>query len=195
MQKLTIFKTPLVNGFFRVLFKILTALKGWRVVGERPTEKKYMLIAAPHTSNWDFPSMMGAAFVLGFSPHWMGKHTLFPKGPLGAIMRWFGGIPVERSTANNTVEQMVEQYHQRDELCVIITPEGTRGKVNKWKGGFYHIAMGAGVPIYLAFVDIPSKTVGIGAVFHPTGDYAADLVKIKAFYADKVGFRPEHGTH
>lgn len=191
MQSRTIFNTPLVSGFFRAIFILLTWLLGWRIVGEKPTHKKYMMIAAPHTSNWDFPTMMVAAFVLRLDVHWVGKHTLFPKGGLGAVMRWFGGIGLDRRAANNTVEQMIAQYASRDELMLLIAPEGTRSKVDNWKAGFYHIAVGAGVPIYLAFLDIKTRHTGVGKVFYPTGDYDKDIADIKAFYKNKTGFNPE----
>lgn len=191
MQTRTVFTTPFVSGFFRVIFKIITRVIGWRIVGEKPSDKKYMLIAAPHTSNWDFPTMMVVAFVLGLDPHWVGKHTLFPKGILGALMRWLGGIGIDRRKAHNTVDQMIAQYAAREELMVLIAPEGTRSKVEHWKAGFYHIAVGAGVPIYLGFLDTKTRTTGIGKAFYPTGDYEKDILAIKAFYKDKVGFNPE----
>lgn len=191
MQKQTIFKTPVVSGFFRYFFKICTRLIGWKIVGEKPADDKCVLIAAPHTSNWDFPTMMVAAFVLGMDVHWMGKHTLFPKGPLGAIMRWFGGIAIDRREARNTVEQMVAQYKKREQLLVLITPEGTRTRVDSWKAGFYHIAVGAGVPIYLGFVDTKTKQAGIMQAFYPTGDYQQDLPAIMQFYKDKQGFNDD----
>lgn len=191
MQKQTIFKTPVVSGFFRYFFKICTRLIGWKIVGEKPADDKCVLIAAPHTSNWDFPTMMVAAFVLGMDVHWMGKHTLFPKGPLGAIMRWFGGIAIDRREARNTVEQMVAQYKKREQLLVLITPEGTRTRVDNWKAGFYHIAVGAGVPIYLGFVDTKTKQAGIMQAFYPTGDYQQDLPAIMQFYKDKQGFNDD----
>ncbi|AKH70180.1 Acyltransferase [Spongiibacter sp. IMCC21906] len=191
MQKQTIFKTPVVSGFFRYFFKICTRLIGWKIVGEKPADDKCVLIAAPHTSNWDFPTMMVAAFVLGMDVHWMGKHTLFPKGPLGAIMRWFGGIAIDRREARNTVEQMVAQYKKREQLLVLITPEGTRTRVDNWKAGFYHIAVGAGVPIYLGFVDTKTKQAGIMQAFYPSGDYQQDLPAIMQFYKDKQGFNDD----
>jgi len=190
MQARTIFKTPLLSGFFRLVFIGLTRLRGWRIIGDKPTDKKYVLIAAPHTSNWDFPTMMAASFILRLDVHWMGKHTLFPAGPLGAIMRWFGGIGIDRRKSHNTVEQMVDNFNQREDLVVIITPEGTRSKVNYWKAGFYHIAVGAGVPIYMAYVDTKLKHVGMGPAFYPTGNFDKDILEIRAFYADKRGFNP-----
>lgn len=189
MQKQTIFRTPVVRHCFRWLFVLTSRLLGWKVVGKAPAEKKCILIAAPHTSNWDFPTMMVVAFVLGLDIHWMGKHTLFPKGPLGAIMRWFGGIPIDRRAKHNTVDQMVEHYRQRDELLVLITPEGTRSKVERWKEGFYHIARGAEVPIYLGFVDVSKKETGLGPAFYPSGDVERDIAEIRRFYEGKTGFR------
>lgn len=189
MQNNTIFNTPVIAPLFRALCKAVTRLLGWRVIGEFPTEKKCVVIAAPHTSNWDFLVMLTVAFHFRLSVNWMGKHTLFPRGPLGAVVRWFGGISIDRRKKHNTVEQVVEEYGRRDELMVVITPEGTRSVVDQWKAGFYHIAHAAGVPIYLAFMDVKTKTVGLGPTFYPTGDYDADLKEIMAFYEDKQGFR------
>ena len=189
MQNNTIFRTPVVAPLFRAVFRAITFILGWKIVGDRPEEKKCLLIAVPHTSNWDFPAMMAVAFTLRLPVNWMGKHTLFPAGPLGAIMRWFGGISIDRRKSHNTVEQMAEAYQQRDELMLIITPEGTRSEVERWKGGFYHIAVAAGVPIYLGSVDVATKTAGVGPAFYPTGDYEADLREMMAFYEGKQGFR------
>ncbi len=189
MQKNTIFKNSLLTFLLRPLFLFTCRLIGWKVLGQKPEQKKCVLIAAPHTSNWDFPTMMVIAFVLGLDVHWMGKHTLFPKGPLGAIMRWFGGIAIDRRKRHNTVEQMAEEYRRRDELLVVITPEGTRSEVDRWKGGFYHIACAANVPIVLGFVDAKTKTTGLGPTFYPTGDYEADLKEIMAFYENMQGLK------
>lgn len=189
MQKNTIFKNSLLTFLLRPLFLFTSRLIGWKVLGQKPEQKKCVLIAAPHTSNWDFPTMMVIAFVLGLDVHWMGKHTLFPKGPLGAIMRWFGGIAIDRRKRHNTVEQMAEEYRRRDELLVVITPEGTRSEVDRWKGGFYHIACAANVPIVLGFVDAKTKTTGLGPTFYSTGDYEADLKEIMAFYENMQGLK------
>ncbi len=121
----------------------------------------------------------------------MGKHTLFPRGPLGAIMRWFGGISIDRRKSNNTVEQVAEEYRTRDELMVVIPPEGTRSAVERWKAGFYHIAQAADVPIILGYVDAKTKTMGLGPAFFPTGNYEADLKEIKAFYKDMRGINEQ----
>ncbi|WP_372863093.1 lysophospholipid acyltransferase family protein [Spongiibacter sp.] len=191
MQKNTIFKSSLLTLLLRPLFLFITKLLGWKILGEKPEYKKCVMIAVPHTSNWDFPAMMVIAFVLGMDVHWMGKHTLFPRGPLGAIMRWFGGISIDRRKSNNTVEQVAEEYRTRDELMVVIPPEGTRSAVERWKAGFYHIAQAADVPIILGYVDAKTKTMGLGPAFFPTGNYEADLKEIKAFYKDMRGINEQ----
>lgn len=166
-------------------------LIGWKVVGELPAPRKFVIIAAPHTSNWDFPLMMACAFYWRAELKWMGKDSLF-RGPFGWIMRGFGGIPVDRSKSNDVVAQMAEKYRAADELMVAIPPEGSRGKVRVWKTGFYHIAHGAGVPLVLAFVDYATKTAGVADfTITPSGDYEADLPAIKAFYATKKGKHPD----
>ena len=157
-------------------------LAGWRFAGETPANKKYVVIAAPHTSNWDLPFMLGCALYFRVPLKWMGKHTLF-KPPFSGLMKWLGGIPIDRTKNNDVVAQMVEVYNSADELVVAIPPEGTRSKVRYWKTGFYNIAYGADVPIFLGFLDYEKKIGGFGGRIDPTGDYAADLEKIKAFYA------------
>jgi 1-acyl-sn-glycerol-3-phosphate acyltransferase len=142
-----------------------------------------VLIAAPHTSNWDLPYTLMVAFVLRLNIYWMGKEQLF-KAPFGGIMRWLGGIPVNRQSANNLVASAVASIKAADgPLQLVVPPEGTRSKVRYWKSGFYYIAAGAGVPIVLAFMDYERKISGLGPVFYPTGDLQADMLRIQAFYA------------
>ncbi|PXX50453.1 1-acyl-sn-glycerol-3-phosphate acyltransferase [Aquitalea magnusonii] len=186
----TIFDTPLLRDFMRALSIMLLRLRGWRIEGSFPDLPKYVLIAAPHTSNWDFPLTLGVCFALRAKLYWMGKHTLF-WGPLGPVMRWLGGIPVMRSRSNSLVQQMVTVYQQSERLVVAIPPEGTRQRVKEWKTGFYHIAWGAQLPIVLAYMDYARKVCGFGPVFHPTGDIAADMPLIQDFYRDKVGKYPD----
>ncbi|RQO73246.1 glycerol acyltransferase [Aquitalea sp. FJL05] len=186
----TIFDTPLLRSFMRALSILLLRLRGWRIEGNFPDLPKYVLIAAPHTSNWDFPLTLGVCFALRAKLYWMGKHTLF-WGPLGPVMRWLGGIPVMRSRNNSLVQQMVTVYQQSEQLVVAIPPEGTRQRVKEWKTGFYHIACGAQVPIVLAYMDYERKECGFGPVFYPSGDIAADIPRIQAFYRDKVGKHPD----
>ncbi len=153
-----------------------------RMVGDLPDLPKFVLIGAPHTSNWDLPNSLAAGLHYGVSINWMGKDSIF-KWPFGGLMRWMGGIPVDRSKRNNAVTQMVEVFNAASELIVVIPPEGTRSEVDRWKSGFYHIAVGANVPIVMAFMDYNRREVGIKGVFYPTGDYDADVAKIQAVYA------------
>jgi 1-acyl-sn-glycerol-3-phosphate acyltransferase len=162
---------------------------GWRCEGEAPEATRYVLIAAPHTSNWDFPLMMGMSFVLGMRISWMGKHTLF-EPPFGALMRRLGGIPIERHKRTNVVEQMVERLGRPEPLALTVPAEGTRARTEHWKSGFYHIARGAGVPGVLAYLDYGRKVGGIGPTVELTGDVRRDMDVIRAFYADKTGRVP-----
>ena len=186
----TIFDTPILRDLMRALSVFLLRLRGWRIAGQFPDIPKYVLIAAPHTSNWDFPLTLGVCFALRAKLYWMGKHTLF-WGPMGPLMRWLGGIPVRRSRSNSLVQQMVEVYQRSAKLVVAIPPEGTRQRVKEWKTGFYHIACGAQVPVVLAYMDYARKECGFGPVFYPTGDIEADMLKIRAFYQDKTGKYPD----
>ncbi len=187
-MSMTIFRTPLVRPLLALLSRGVLRLLGWRVVGEVPAERRFVLIGAPHTSNWDFPLMIMAVLVARLDVHWMGKHTLFP-WPLAGFMKWLGGAPIDRRQANNTVGQMVERFAQADAWILLIPPEGTRARVERWKSGFYHIAHGAGVPIVRGFIDASRRELGFGPAFVTTGDLEADLPKIQQFYADKRGLR------
>jgi 1-acyl-sn-glycerol-3-phosphate acyltransferase len=190
MQR-TIFDTPILRhilpGFGRLMLRIF----GWKIEGEFPDLPKYVLIGAPHTSNWDFPVGIAICFARQQKVYWMGKHTLF-WGPLGPISRWLGGIPVDRRKSNSLVEQIVQVYREHEQLVVAIPPEGTRKKVEKWKTGFYYIALGSQLPIVLGFIDFGRKVGGCGEVFYPTGDIEADMAKIRAFYAPIKGKNPEN---
>jgi 1-acyl-sn-glycerol-3-phosphate acyltransferase len=161
---------------------------GWRVEGEIPSIKKFVIIAAPHTSNWDFPITLAVAFALKVKIYWMGKAAMF-RWPFGALLRWLGGIPIDRSRTHNMVDQSVQAFQERDNLIMVVPPEGTRKKVSYWKTGFYHIARGAGVPIVLGFLDYRRKAGGIGPTFFPTGRIGEDLNQIHAFYAAITGKR------
>lgn len=170
--------------------KPLLRLFGWKVVGELPKFDKCVMIFAPHTSNWDFVLMLMTRFCYKMDVAYLGKHTLF-KPPLGWFFRWVGGIPVERSTKKNVVKQIVEKIQERDRVHLAIAPEGTRSKKPYWKSGFYHIAFQADVPIVFTFLDTKTKTLGIGDFIHPTGDIQSDMNKIRDFYNDKLGIKPE----
>lgn len=186
----TIFDTPVINTLMRLFSLLALRLTGWRVEGTAPAEAKYVLIAAPHTSNWDFPVTLMVCFALRLNVYWMGKASLFP--PLiGGVMRWLGGIPVNRERAGNLVQGTIDAFNENEQLTVIVPPEGTRGKVTHWKTGFYYIAHGAGVPIALGFLDFKRKVGGIGKLFHTTGDIEKDMQLIQAFYAGIKGKNPQ----
>ncbi len=161
-------------------------LFGWGLVADLPPVQKYLLIGAHHTSNWDFPLVLLMMAALGLRLRWVGKDSLF-KGLKGVMMRWLGGIPVERGAKKNFVGQIVDLYNESKEMVITIAPEGTRSAVDHWKTGFYHIAVGANIPIAMGYLDYATKTCGVGGYFYATGDMEADLSVLRNFYAGKFG--------
>jgi 1-acyl-sn-glycerol-3-phosphate acyltransferase len=188
----TLFDTPVVNTALRAFSNAFLRLNGWKVQGQLPPDTpKCVLIAAPHTSNWDLPYTLMVAFSLRLRVYWLGKASLF-RGPFGPVMRWLGGIAVDRSKANNFVAAAAAAVTAAPgPLQLVVPPEGTRGKTRHWKTGFYFIALQAQVPIVLAYMDYAKKESGLGPVFVPSGDVEADMLKIKAFYAGVQGRRPD----
>ena len=185
-MRTTVFSTPLLTPVLRGLALLILVLIGWSTRGEPLAHQRCVLIGAPHTSNWDFPLMLLVVLKLKLRLFWMGKHTLFPF-PFGWLMKWLGGIPINRSASHNVVNETVRQYAENDQLIILIPPEGTRSKVTRWKTGFYHIANNAEVPILLGYVDASKKEAGFADFFKPTGDLEKDMVEIRAFYANKRG--------
>lgn len=165
-------------------------LTGWEPEGKAPEARKFVLLAAPHTSNWDLPYLLALATVFGIRVSWIGKHTLFV-GPMGPIMRFFGGISIDRRKRSNMVAQMAEAFEKADYLALTVPPEGTRSRVPHWKSGFYHIAREANVPIVLGFLDYKRRRGGFGPEIIPTGDIKADMDRIREFYKDKIAKYPE----
>ncbi len=163
---------------------------GWRTTGQAPDDAKFVLIAAPHTSNWDLPMFLACAYAMGVRVHWTGKHSLF-RFPFGAMFRALGGVPIDRGGRHNVVEQMVDEFERRQRFVLAIQPEGTRKKMPYWKSGFYIIAKGAGVRIAMTYLDYERKEGGFGPLLVPTGDMDADVRAIHAFYVDKKGKHPE----
>ncbi len=163
---------------------------GWRIEGNFPNTPKCVAIAAPHTSNWDFPVGLAAMFALGLRVDWIAKHTLF-RPPFGGLLRWLGGVSVDRRARHGFVEETAEVFRTRQGLCICIAPEGTRGKVAEWKSGFYRIAQAAEVPIVPIAFDWSSRVVNLMPVFTPSGDYDADLPAIKGRFAGVRARRPE----
>lgn len=170
------------NRFTRSLAIFFMAMIGWRVTGGLPNLDKFIIIGAPHTSNWDFVLVIAAATSLGIRISWMGKHTMF-WGPLGLLFRWMGGVPVDRRAKYGVVGESVAAFKRQEKLILGIAPEGTRGRVREWKSGFYRIAEGAHVPILLAAFDYGGKQINLGPVLRPSGDFEHDLALIRAHYA------------
>jgi 1-acyl-sn-glycerol-3-phosphate acyltransferase len=163
---------------------------GWRIAIDDPGVKKYVLIVAPHTSNWDFLLGIAASRAIGLDARYIGKHTLFRK-PFGWIFRRLGGIPVYRDQGRNLTEQLVDHFRENDHLILGLAPEGTRSGLDHWKTGFYHIARAANVPIVMAYLDYGQKEIGMGGTFLPGDSLDECFEKIRAFYAGRQGKNPE----
>jgi 1-acyl-sn-glycerol-3-phosphate acyltransferase len=191
-MRYTLFSTPLVTPLLRVLSKIILKIIRWQVIGSLPEDqKKYVLIVAPHTSNWDFILFVLAVSVLRLKPSVLIKSTLFV-GPLGWFLRYCGAIPVNRSQASSLVTYIASIYEERDEFVLIITPEGTRSPNPNWKRGFHHVATTAEVPILVVYVDSAIRTIGIKGLMEPTDDADADLRELKTFFDAKRGLKPQN---
>ncbi|WP_299978802.1 lysophospholipid acyltransferase family protein [Desulfobacula sp.] len=186
--------TLMNNGVLRPIFYGFATfslfIMGWKAKGKIPDIKKFVLIAAPHSSNWDFVFFLLIVFKFKIPTHWMGKHTMF-KWPFKWLLKRLGGIPIDRSGKGNVVLSMIKAFEKSKQLIITIAPSGTREKVTKWKTGFYHIAYQAKIPIVLGFIDYKQKTIGIGPVFIPSGNIDEDMTSIKAFYAQFSGKYPE----
>ena len=190
-MRTTIFSTPILTPVLRIISVIILKLIGWKTREKELGKQRFVLIGAPHTSNWDVPLMLMVVLKLRQRIFWMGKHTLFPLS-FGWFMKWLGGVPINRNTSHNIVHETVCQYREHDELVNLIPPEGTRSKVQAWKSGFYHIANMAKVPILLGYVDAANKEAGLVDFFTPTGDIEKDMQEIRTFYANKKGLRADN---
>ena len=174
-----------------LLGRMILGAFGWKTVGGPPADcPKYVLVAAPHTSNWDFPFTVATFWKLRVKLHWVGKRTLF-KPPFGGFFRALGGISVDRRSSQNLVQQLAARFAEAEHLVVAVPVEGTRQRQEYWKSGFYHIALAANVPVVLGSLDFPNKLAILGPAIHLTGDMKADMDRIRAFYADKTGKHPE----
>jgi len=174
------------NRFLQTTAQAFLGIISWKIDVNYPPTEKYVLIGAPHTSNWDLLFALLLAFGAGIPIHWVGKESLF-RWPLGGVLRLLGGIPVNRRERTDFVSQVVNLFNRLERLVIAIAPEGTRNKVDYWKTGFYYIALQAQVPIALGYVDYGTRTVGIGPAFYPSGDLQADFSQIQQFYASKRG--------
>jgi len=189
-MKTTVFNFPILRGLLRGLSLILLKLLGWCIEGNLPDTRKFVLIAAPHTSNWDAFYMIMVAFIFRVNLYWMGKHNLF-KPPFGFLIRFLGGIPIDRSTSSDTVKQSISVINEASDIALAIPPEGSRKKVSYWKTGFYYIALGAKVPIVTGYLDYSNKRTGVGSAIMPSGDLESDFEKIRAFYEPITGKYPK----
>ncbi|UFU07469.1 1-acyl-sn-glycerol-3-phosphate acyltransferase [Ruania halotolerans] len=175
----------------RLLARAFWSVSRWRMVSHSRPDQPSLLIGAPHTSNWDFAFMLAIAWRLGIPIRWLGKASLF-RGWKGPIMRALGGIPVDRADPSRVVTEVVQRIASGEVFSLVVTPDGTRKGHTHWKSGFYRIARETGMPVTLGFMDRTTMTSGLGQTFHLTGDVAADMDRIRAFYDDKAGFHPQH---
>jgi 1-acyl-sn-glycerol-3-phosphate acyltransferase len=170
--------------------RMILAAFGWRAGDGPPTNKKYVMIAAPHTSSWDVPLLVLFAWLFNMRVRWMMKSEMF-RGLRGPFFRALGGLPIDRSQRHNVVQQCIDILKQSDEMVVVVPPEGTRAAARGWKTGFYYIALGAGVPIAPGYLDFATKRGGFGPNLMPSGDIDADMAILADFYKDKFGKYPE----
>ena len=177
--------------FRRLIARIFWAFSSWRMVSEPAPDRPTVLIGAPHTSNWDFVLMLAIAWKLDMRFRWLGKTSLFT-GWRGPIMRGLGGIAVDRDAPSAVVSEVLERIESGDVFGLVVTPDGTRKGHTYWKSGFYRIARDAQLPVTLGYVDRTTMTTGLGPTIDLTGDVSRDMDRIRAFYADKSGMKPEH---
>jgi len=191
-MKYTLFSTPILSPILRVISMIILKIIGWRVTGSLPeSQRKYVLIVAPHTSNWDFILFVLTVSVLRLKPSVLVKSTLFV-GPMSWFLRYCGAIPVNRTQASSLVTYIVSIYREREEFVLIITPEGTRSPNSNWKHGFHHVATQAQVPILIVYVDSCTRTIGIEGLLQPSEDVDEDLRQIKKFFDTKTGLKAKN---
>ncbi len=168
----------------RALVSFPLSLAGWKFETALPVEKKFVALAVPHTSNWDGLMLILLSQSVGLTMNFMIKGD-WVQGAMGVLLRHFGAIPIDRAKSNNVVQTMIDELRARDELVLVVPPEGTRGRTEYWKSGFYHIALGAGVPVIPSYLDYKRKRGGFGPSIRLTGDVQADMDKIRAFYASQ----------
>ena len=179
------------HAFTRAFGRFAFRLLGFHFEGEYPEDAShYVMIIAPHTSNWDFVVGLMAKWALGLRVRFLAKHTLF-FWPLGVFLRWWGGFPVDRRAAIGMVESAAEAFRTSEQFGLVITPEGTRGRTETWKSGFYRIAHAAGVPILPVVFDYKKRALVFEPLFRTTGDYEQDLPRLQAYFSAEMALRPE----
>lgn len=179
------------NAFTRWLGRSVLRLGGWTMEGDFPDEPKLVIIAAPHSSGWDAVWGLAAKIAMGIRIVVIGKQELF-FWPLGWLLRKLGAVPVDRARAHGVVDQVVERFAHSETMWFVLAPEGTRKRVERWKSGFWHVAVDAGVPVLCAYFHYPTRTIGIGPVMHMSGDLKQDMARVRAFYVPWIG--KHHGT-
>ena len=177
------------NPLAQQLGKLVLSVFGWQKTGQVPSARNVVIIAAPHTSNWDFIFLLAAAYSFGISVNWLGKDSLF-RSPLGPILRFLGGVPVDRSKRNNLVQSLSAQIELGSGISLVIPPSGTRRKTEYWKSGFYQIARAAQIPLVCGYLDYKKKEAGLGLSFLPN-NLSSDMNRIREFYEPIVGKYPE----
>jgi 1-acyl-sn-glycerol-3-phosphate acyltransferase len=178
----------------RSIYSFFFKLLGWKIIGSIPSDlKQYVMVVAPHTSNWDFMVGLAARSILGIDTRYVGKKELF-RWPFGWLFRKLGGYPVDRSKNTNFVDAVADLFKEHKEFSICLTPEGTRSYAPNWKTGFYYIALKAGIPVLMVGFDYSSKSVVIEPPFHPSGDIESDIEKMKQFFRKMKGKIPEKGV-
>ena len=189
-MKKSLIGPPIANKFQGLLGLSFLKLTGWEAVGNVPDKPKFVMLLAPHTSNWDFLFILAILYVLGIKFFWFGKKEIF-RWPVGGFFKWLGGIPVDRSLRQNTVQQIVEIIQAREQIIIGVSPEGTRSNAKYWKTGFYYIACQAQIPIVFAFLDYGRKIGGLGPILDPTGNIEVDMETIRHFYSGITAKYPD----
>jgi 1-acyl-sn-glycerol-3-phosphate acyltransferase len=187
-----VIERPLARGFAAWLGATLLAAARWKVVLAQPVPDRCVIIFYPHTTNWDTPIGLCMKFMTGLSVHFAGKDSLFRVPFVGPLLLRWGGVPVNRRERTGFIGEMSEQFRAHAVFRFAIAPEGTRGRTEYWKSGFYHLAREARVPLALGYIDYPKREIGVGAYVDLTGDLAADMARLRAFYAGKRGLHPQH---
>lgn len=186
-----LFTTPVVTPLVRMLAGLGLRLCGWQLDLGQPPPKPFVFIGAPHTSNWDFPLMLAAVLALRSDARWLGKDSLF-RPPFGGVMRWLGGIPVDRSSPHNLVAQMASFIREHPDVILCVPPEGTRKKVDRWRTGFYFIALEARIPIVMTVLDADTRTIRNLGHFQPQGNADYEILEIQRKYHGFRGIIPEN---
>ena len=177
----------------QAIAKLILRIGGWEMVGELPAAKRAVVIAAPHTSNWDGFWALVYKVAMQLDIHFFAKESLF-WFPLDVLLRALGGVPLDRKRAGSAVDQAVEMFGRHESYYFGLAPEGTRSRTDHWKSGFYRIAEAADVPIVLGFMDYGRRRIGIGPTLELSGDWHRDLEFCREFYADIKGRWPEKAS-